>query len=168
MTDSTNSFQDDRLSARQRMQWELLTSLGIISQLMEDRARQIFTEDLPRPLFSILSHMTRLGGDKTVTDLARAFQVPQPGMTKSVQKLIDRGYLRAESDPEDARRKRLFLTEAGDRAHFEALKRLGPDANLIFADWPDDELEELRSRLFRMRRWLDENRDNFAAQTKET
>lgn len=168
MTDSANSFTDNRLNARQQLQWELLTSLGIISQLMEDRARQTFPEDLPRPLFSILSHMTRLGGDKTVTDLARAFQVPQPGMTKSVQKLLDRGYLRAEVDPEDARRKRLFMTGAGSEAYFAALKRLAPDADLIFAEWELGDMQHLQAHLFRLRRWLDTHRTTFPDMTKET
>lgn len=168
MTDSDNTFILDRLGERQRLQWELLTSLGIISQLMEERSRQALPDDLPRPLFSILSHMYRLGGDKTVTDLARAFQVPQPGMTKSVQKLLDRGLLRAETDAGDGRRKRLFLTDAGEQAHFNALKGLGPDADLVFSDWSNDDMESLRLLLFRLRRWLDENRGTRAGQTKET
>lgn len=168
MTDSDNSFTDDRLDERARLQWELLTSVGIISQLMEERARRALPPGLSRPLFSILSHMTRLGGDKTVTDLASAFQVPQPGMTKSVQKLLDRGYLRAEPDAGDGRRKRLFITAAGEQAHFDALRRLGPDADLIFSMWPTADMAALQSHLYRLRRWLDENRDTHPEETKET
>lgn len=160
MSDSDqNSFRNDSLTERERLQWELLTSVGIIAQLMEERGRHVLPPDLPRPLFSILNHMVRLGDDTTVTDLARAFQTPQPGMTKSVQKLLDRGLLRAETDTEDARRKRLFLTVAGRAAHADALRRLGPDAELIFAGWSTAELADLQKPLFRLRRWLDENRD---------
>ncbi|WP_416896621.1 MAG: MarR family winged helix-turn-helix transcriptional regulator [Minwuia sp.] len=157
-----NSFRDDSLSERQRLQWELLTSFGIITQLFEDRARRVLPADLPRPLFSILNHFVRLGGDRTVTDLARAFQTPQPGMTKSVQKLLDRGYLRVEGDPEDARRKRLFITDEGAAAHRKALMGLGPDAELVFGSWSTEELAELQKPIFRLRRWLDENRETRA------
>jgi len=158
VTDSNNTFQDDRLDERQRLQWELLVSFGIISQLFEARARRVLPEDLPRPLFSILSHFVRLKGEKTVTDLARAFQTPQPGMTKSVQKLIDRGFLVSADDPEDARRKRLSITTEGEKAHFDALQRLGPDAEFVFSEWSTAELSGLREEVFRLRRWLDDNR----------
>jgi DNA-binding MarR family transcriptional regulator len=168
VTDSNNSFADDRLGERQRLQWEVLTSFGIISQLMEERARRVLPPDLPRPLFSILNHMIRLGNDKTVTDLARAFQAPQPGMTKSVQKLLDRGYLRAHTDSADARRKRLFITESGEKAHFDALNALGPDADFVFDDWLNEDLQALQTQVFRLRRRLDENRDAGPDRTKQT
>ena len=162
MSDSGNSFRNERLDQRQRLHWELLTSFGIIAQLIEERARHVLPEDLPRPLFSILNHMIRLSEVTTVTDLARAFQVPQPGMTKSVQKLLDRGYLAAEPDAADARRKLLRLTEAGRAAHAEALQRMAPEAELIFDGWPTEELAELQKPLYRVRRWLDENRNTFS------
>lgn len=167
MTDSDNSFSDDRLDTRERLQWELLTSFGIISQLMEERARQLLPANLPRPLFSILNHFIRVDGEKTVTDVARAFQVPQPGMTKSVRKLIERGYLVAETDAVDARRKRLFITEEGRAAHFDALQRLGPDADLIFRDWTTDDMVSLQGLVFRLRRWLDDNRETRSGNTNE-
>lgn len=162
MSDSGNTFRNEQLSERQRLHWELLTSFGIIAQLIEERARHVLPEDLPRPLFSILNHMIRLGEVTTVTDLARAFQVPQPGMTKSVQKLLDRGYLAAVPDPGDARRKPVHLTEAGRAAHADALRRMAPDAELIFGDWPTEELAALQRPLYRVRRWLDENRGTFS------
>jgi DNA-binding MarR family transcriptional regulator len=163
VTDSTNTFRDDRLTRRQQLQWELLTSLGICTQLSGERARQALGPDLPLPLFTILNHFKRLGGGKTVTDLAGAFQLPQPGVTKSVQKLIAAGHLRFERDPDDARRKLLHLTPAGARAHDRALARLAPDADFIFADWTTEEMEALQRPLFRLRRHLDENRENGPA-----
>lgn len=162
MSDSANTFAHEGLSERERLQWELLTSIGICNQLVSERARHVLGEDLPLPLFSILNHLVRLGDDRTVTDLARAFQVPQPGMTKSVQKLLAKGYLRTEADPDDARRKRLFLTAEGRAAHDAALRRLAPDAARIFADWPTGELAALQKPLFRLRRWLDDHRNDAA------
>lgn len=162
MSESSNSFVHEGLDERERLQWELLTSIGICSQLSAERARQVLGEGLPLTLFGILNHFSRLGDDRTVTDLARAFQVPQPGMTKSVQKLLARGYLRAEPDPADARRKRLFLTDEGRAAHDAALRRMGPDAAHIFADWSTEELAALQKPLFRLRRWLDEHRHDLA------
>ncbi|WP_417516442.1 MarR family winged helix-turn-helix transcriptional regulator [Minwuia sp.] len=161
MSESENTFHDESLSRRQQLQWELLTSLGIISQLSTERARVVLGDDLPLPLFTILNHMIRLGDGTTVTDLARAFQSPQPGMSKSVQKLIGKGYMSAKDDADDARRKLLFLTESGRAAHRRALGKLGPDANFIFDDWTTEEMAALQKPLFRLRRWLDTHRGDL-------
>ena len=144
----------------QGLQWQIMNSLGIISQLSAARSRLLLDDDLPMSLFTILNHFQRLGGDRTITDLARAFQVPQPGMTKSVKKLLDRGLLRMEGDPQDGRRKRLFITDAGQRAHQEALSRLAPDLGHVFGDWQTEDLRELDGYLFRLRRWLDTHRQD--------
>lgn len=43
-----------------------------------------------------------------------------------------------------------------------ALVRLRPDTHLIFGDWSDDDLEELKAPLFRLKHWLDNNRHTKA------
>jgi DNA-binding MarR family transcriptional regulator len=110
----------------------------------------------------MLNHFVRVPPPvKTVGEIARAFQAPQPGITKTAQKLIAKGFLAAEEDPEDGRRKLLSLTAAGRAAHMAALVRLRPDADLIFGDWSDADLQGLKQPLFRLKHWLDNNRHNL-------
>lgn len=152
----------DSLGERERLLWELLTSVGICAQLLTTRATETLGEELPPPQFTMLNHFVRVPPPvKTVGEIARAFQAPQPGITKTAQKLIAKGFLAAEEDPEDGRRKLLSLTAAGRAAHMAALVRLRPDADLIFGDWSDADLQGLKQPLFRLKHWLDNNRHNL-------
>ena len=153
----------DSLNERERLLWELLTSVGICAQLLTTRATEALGDDLPPPQFTMPNHFVRVPPPvKTVGEIARAFQAPQPGITKTAQKLLAKGFLAAEDDPEDGRRKLLSVTDAGRAAHMAALIRLRPDANLIFGDWSDDDLAGLKEPLFRLKYWLDNNRRNLA------
>ncbi len=151
------------LSERERLIWELLTSVGICAQLLGTRAGETLGPELPPPQFTMLNHFVRVPPDvKTVGDLARAFQSPQPGVTKTAQKLVGKGFLASRDDPDDGRRKLLSITDAGRAAHMQALLRLKPDSELIFADWSDADLDALREPLFRLKYWLDGNRNKRA------
>ncbi|MDF1734373.1 MAG: MarR family transcriptional regulator [Minwuia sp.] len=154
----------DNLTERERLLWELLTSVGICAQLLTTRATEVLGAELPPPQFTMLNHFVRVPPPvKTVGDIARAFQSPQPGITKTAQKLIAKGFLAAQDDPEDGRRKLLSVTDAGRAAHMAALVRLRPDADLIFGGWSDGDLENLKEPLFRLKYWLDNNRDHLGS-----
>ncbi len=155
--------EHNSLTDRDRLLWELVTSVGICAQLLGSRAAEALGPDLPPPQFTMLNHFIRVPPDvKTVSDLARAFQLPQPGVTKTAQKLINKGFLDSQDDPQDGRRKLLSLTRAGRAAHMQALVRLNPDATFIFDEWSDADLESLRAPLFRLKYWLDGNRHSRA------
>ena len=154
----------DDLTGRERLLWELLTSVGICAQLLSTRATEVLGDDLPPPQFTMLNHFVRVPpAVKTVGEMARAFQSPQPGVTKTAQKLIGKGLLAAVDDPADGRRKLLSVTAAGRAAHTAALIRLRPDANLIFGDWSDADLEGLKEPLSRLKYWLDGNRHRLGS-----
>lgn len=160
-----NESDHRMLSDRERLIWELLTSVNICAQLLGTRTGEALGPELPSAQFTMLNHFVRVPpAMKTVGDMARAFQLPQPGVTKTAQKLITKGFLASHVDPEDGRRKLLSITEAGRAAHMQALMRLKPDADLIFADWRDADLDALREPLFRLKYWLDGNRDSRATE----
>lgn len=85
----------DSLTERERLLWGLLTSVGICAQLLGTRATEALGEDLPPPQFTMLNHFVGVPPPvKTVGQMAQAFQAPQPGITKTAQKLIAKGSLR--------------------------------------------------------------------------
>lgn len=141
--------------------FQILNWIGIIDQLATTQANRLLAEsDLPFPQFVMLTHFHhRPDEGKTVTGIAAAFQQPQPGITKTVQKLVAKGFLESRPDPVDGRIKRLFLSEAGRRAYREALARFEPELNRIFEDWSASDLARLFADLDRLRVWLDTNRD---------
>jgi DNA-binding MarR family transcriptional regulator len=59
--------------------------------------------------------LARLGpGPATPGQLAKAEHVKPPSMTRTIERLEERGYVRRESDPEDGRQILVFRTVAGD------------------------------------------------------
>lgn len=141
--------------------FRILNWIGIVDQLAMTKANRVLdTIDLPMPQFVVLNHFSHRPEERrTVTGVAAAFQQPQPGMTKTIQKLVERGYLRAEPDASDGRVKQLMLTAAGSAAHTAARERLAPDIAATFAGWNARELDTLLRLLDRLRVHLDTHRD---------
>jgi DNA-binding MarR family transcriptional regulator len=107
----------------------------------------------------MLNHFShRAAEGKTVMSVARAMQQPQPGITKTIQKLLAKRWLREEAHPEDGRSKLLFLTPAGLARHNEAVAVFARELAPAFDGWSLAELEQLFAQLDRLKVWLDENR----------
>lgn len=153
---SKKSKADDPRDIRFR----ILTWIGIIEQLAATKAGRVLRDiDLSFPQFVMLSHFShRPDEGKTVTEVARALQQPQPGVTKTIAKLCEGGYLEAQPNPEDGRSKTLFLTPAGKRAFRRAVDLFAPVLEPVFRDWDRDDLDRLFADLDRIKIYLDENR----------
>lgn len=138
-----------------------LNWIAIVDQLATTKANRVLDAiDLPMPQFTVLNHFAhRPREPRTVGGIATAFQQPQPGVTKTVQKLLEKGYLQAEPDARDGRVKQLLLTPAGSAAHEAARQRLAPDIAVMFAGWREEELETLLGLLDRLKTDLDRERD---------
>jgi len=135
--------------------------MGVIAQLARTRNNQILREsDLPYPQFVLLLHFCHdPDRDWTVSSLARAFQRKQPGITKTVRQLLDRGFLRTRTDETDARVKLLRVSARGIRARDAAMTRLAPAFAEDFRSWKRSEVSELHRLVERLKNHLDEERD---------
>lgn len=91
----------------------LLNEIGIIEQLARNRFERAQPDGLRLPHFAVLNHLVRLGDGQTPGQLARAFQLTKATMTNTLQRLQARGLIRLEPDAQDARAKRVFLTQEG-------------------------------------------------------
>ncbi len=78
-------------------------------------------------------------GEITATEIARRSSMHKTKVSRAVQSLEDRGWLRRSADPLDRRVEHLVLTEAGDAVYLEMTEvartyeselraRIGPDA----------------------------------------
>jgi DNA-binding MarR family transcriptional regulator len=63
-----------------------------------------------------------IGGPRTIGSLAERLDITQQAVSKSVADLARRGYVERHADPDDARARRVALTERG-RAVIEAGRR---------------------------------------------
>lgn len=140
--------------------YRIINWVGIIEQLARNQGNRAIADlNLPWPQFVMLNHFRHRPSDgKTVTEVARAMQQQQPGVTKTLKAMVDGGLLRIESDKKDGRVKRHFLTERGLAIHAEAVTRLAPGIEDMFADWDIEAMADLFRDLDVLKRWLDENR----------
>jgi DNA-binding MarR family transcriptional regulator len=143
---------------------QILIWIGVANQLTTTRFDRLMNEsNLPLPQFTMLNHFSRDPQQRyTITQLASAFQANQPAMTKTVQHLLEKGYLDFQVSQEDKRVKFHSITASGLAAHQQAIARIDPDAQLIFAEWSTEEIETLHQSLFRLKNWLDDRRDAVA------
>ena len=140
-----------------RLSVQILTWIGIINQLSETRsARALAALRLPYPQFVLLIHFShRPDAARTVTGVAAAMQQPQPGITKTIQKLLARKFLRAAPAPSDGRSKLLYLTPKGLEMYGRAIATLAPVYRDLFEPWSEAEMTELIAKLDRLKVWLD-------------
>lgn len=142
------------------LEFRIINWIGIIEQLSSTKARQLLEgTNVPMPQFILLNHFShRPDEGKTVTNIASAMQQPQPGITKTIAKMVAKGFLKEEPNPEDGRSKLLFLTPAGIEAHRNAGQRLSGSMSGVFDDWNDKDKEQLFAYLDRLKIFFDENR----------
>jgi DNA-binding MarR family transcriptional regulator len=143
--------------AQARLGWQIFNWIGIINQLAIHRAERSLAElKLPMPQFVLLNHFSfRPHEAKTVTAVASAMQQPQPGITKTIQKLVTRKLLKAEPSPDDKRSKFLTITPKGLEVHQKARMLFVPLFTEVFDGWTDDDMQQLIERLDKMKVWLD-------------
>ncbi|MGO1118967.1 MarR family winged helix-turn-helix transcriptional regulator [Rhodovibrionaceae bacterium A322] len=160
--EGTSTASDDQPGEPARLdpRYRIITWVGIINQLATHKAGSLLSpQDLPLPQFQLLNHFShRPDEGKTVTRVARAMQQPQPGITKTLQKLVARGYLSWRPNPEDGRSKLLFMTPEGQAVHQQAVSTLLPALAEVFQDWDDREISDLFAQLDRIKIYLDDNR----------
>jgi DNA-binding MarR family transcriptional regulator len=141
-----------------RLAYDILTYVGIIEHLTRTRAEKgLRGSGVTFPQFVMLNHFRRRPADepKTVTSIARAMQQPQPGVTKTLQKMLAQGLLKAADAPGDGRSRLLSLTAKGNKAHEKALAVLSDQFRAAFADWREDEMADLFRHLARLKGWMD-------------
>jgi DNA-binding MarR family transcriptional regulator len=137
--------------------WRIFNWIGIIDQLATTRATRTLGElKLPFPQFVMLNHFShRPQEGKTVTSVAAALQQPQPGVTKTIQKMVARKLLKADPAPDDARSKLLTITPKGLDLHARAVSAFVPQFAEVYSGWDEAEMADLFAKLDRLKVWLD-------------
>lgn len=140
--------------------FRIINWIGIIQQLTDTKMRQLLEgTDVPPPQFILLNHFShRPDEGKTVSGIADAMQQPQPGITKTIAKMLTKDFLRTEENPQDGRSKTLFLTDTGKTAHADAKNRLEHGMQNTFDGWHEWEKRDFFGFLDRLKIFLDDNR----------
>lgn len=140
------------------MAFQLLNELGIIDQLAQNRAAKLLGPALNLSQFVVLNHLTRLGGERSLVQIAGAIQVSKGAMTNTVARLQAKGLLDVRPDPNDGRGKQVRLTAAGHAARAQAVAQLAGGLAELAALASETELRDALAVMRRLRAWLDSHR----------
>lgn len=140
--------------------FRVLNWIGIIAQLQETLGASLLAPlDLSMSEFVLLNHLChRQDVPRTVMQIARARQQPQPGVSKQLARLEAKGLVASSPHPGDQRARLVRLTPKGVAAHGEARAILTEMARAPFADWTDADMARVFERLDGLKCWFDENR----------
>ncbi len=138
--------------------FRLFNEIGIIEQLARAQFERAQPAGLSLAQFTVLNHFVRLGGERSLVELARAFQVSKAAIGKLARKLDDAGFVRVRANPHDHRGKLVSITPAGRRARDAAIRAVAPRMARIAEHFGEDELERLLPALERIRVWMDTHR----------
>lgn len=135
---------------------DLAISYELLTQRLEKVMRPL---SLNMTQLSLLFHFSwHPEQPKTVSQLVRVMGINQPGVTKATASMIEKKWLRKEADPQDARIKRLFITDKGLEVLEQAKDTTLPTLIEGFSCLTDDQLESFSDQLHTLKCWLDKTR----------
>lgn len=111
-------------------------------------------DDMRQSHMALAQHLDEQHGSR-LTDLAAAVGLAKPTVVRTIDELVELGYVTREPDPADGRAKRVVLTERG-----RAAVTAGAQASIeVEAEWAEllgaRRFSELRGLLERLRGALD-------------
>ena len=139
--------------------FRLFNEIGILAQLSRAMLEARLPDGLVLPHFTVINHLIRVKDGQTPLQLARAFQVPKTSMTHTLAGLEKRGLVEMRTNPEDARSKQVWLTDAGRQFREDAIAGMGPDMASVEGALDADELQEVIEKLEILRKRMDAARD---------
>lgn len=139
--------------------FRLLNEIGIIAQLSGTAFERVMPQGMTLPQFVVLNHLTRLGGDRTPLQLARAMQVTKGTMTNTLGHLERAGHILVTPDPTDRRSKRIDITAMGRKARDAAIAAVTPELLALAGAFPSESIATALPLLEDLRRLLDARRN---------
>lgn len=111
----------------------LFSEIAVIDQMARTRLSRALPEGMELSHFAVLNHFAHLGGEKTPAQLARMLHVTKGAMTNTITRLKEAGYVHVRPDWDDARRKLITISPAGQAARDRAVIAIEP----VFTDIVD-------------------------------
>jgi len=107
----------------------LFSEIAMTDQLARARLSRVLPKGMELSHFSVLNHLAHLGAEKTPAQLARIFHVTKGAMTNTLGKLEVAGFVHIRPDWDDARRKFVAISPAGQSARDDAVRAIAPIFN---------------------------------------
>jgi len=106
--------------------------------------------DFNRGEFPLLFKLIKKGDGVTQKEICERLHVSKSTTSKIIKRLVEKGYLRKEKDPQDKRASRIFLTEKKEEIE-DLIKEIDEKAeNKMLKGFDDEEKKNLRGYLERI------------------
>ena len=132
----------------------LLSEVAVVEQLAQSHLKRALPKGMEVSHFAVLNYLNTVGEERSPSQLSRSFNVTKGAMTNTLSKLEVAGYVAIRPAWEDARRKLVTISPAGQRAWEEATRAIGPLAQKIDAELGEDELKALLRAFRKLRHVL--------------
>ena len=129
----------------------LFSEILMADQLARSRLSKALPKGMELSHFSVLNHLTRTGVERSPAQLAKAFHVTRGAMTNTINKLEVAGYVHVRPDWDDARRKMVTISPAGQAARDAALAAIAPVIDDVVAKVGVDKVRTVLPVLREMR-----------------
>lgn len=136
--------------------FKFFTEMSIISNLADHAFERAMAGKLTVAQFGVLNHLLWSNTQKTVGELAVAFQVAQPTMSSTVKRLLDKECIALIPDTDDRRIRRVCVTEKGRAMREDAVKAMAPGIAKLEAALPDADWKGMLPFLTQLRTILGE------------
>ena len=127
----------------------LFSEVFAAEQMIRQRLSRALPANMELSHFMVLNHLSHLTRERSPVQLARAFNLTKGAMTNTLTKLEAAGYVHIRPDWDDARKKMVSISDAGDRARDEAILAVMPIFDELMAAF---ETEDVKDGLRFMRR----------------
>ena len=132
----------------------LFSEILTVDQLLRNSLARVLPKGMELSHFAVLNQLANIGTERTPAQLAKSFHVTRGAMTNTLAKLEMAGYVHIRPDWEDARRKFVAISPAGQQARTTALASVSPIISGLIEDIGSEKvkfvlpiLRELRQRL---------------------
>ncbi len=140
------------------VEFRVMTEIGVIEQLARNRVERVLPQGMSMAQFMVLNHFARLGGQQSLVQLARVFQLTKGAMTNTASRLLEQNFVAIVADPNDGRGKLVSLTAEGFAARNQALKMLAEQIQEMRGDIASEEFAAALPFLEKLRGWFDGHR----------
>ena len=95
-------------------------------QLMRGRLSRALPKGMELSQFVMLNYLSWQNKERSPAELARTFNLTKGALTNTLSKLEKYGYIHIRPDWDDARKKLVLISNAGDRARDESVLAITP------------------------------------------
>lgn len=104
----------------------LFSEILAVDQLARASVARVLPKGMELSHFSVLNHLAHSGTERSPAQLAKTFHLTRGAMTNTLHKLEWAGWVHIRPDWDDARRKMVAISPAGQAARDAALAAIAP------------------------------------------